>query len=229
MGFEQDIAQLVTASSDVTGIVDTHLNGFESRVAVAEGKVDQYMVNPLLERSHYRLTKNQRLLGTDGSVPDGWSAAPNVTFKLIHTVSANTPWADRPEVEKEIMVAMGLEGHQYLMWSFNIWQVDWTEIGQYHYTLFQKINTSGLVTVAAMTKIISGHAHQSWLTGAGSEWKLTGEVGYRNNLGYTHIHPNKSSDAGSFQFALPAAVAGHVRIDQNKWGLYPYIGDTQND
>lgn len=228
MAFEQDITELVKASDRLTGIVDGKIAEIDGRVSQAQTQVSGYIAGARGEAPFYRLTKNQTLTGTSGSVPSFWSSGAGITYTLVQSVNTGIEWLDRTAEEQALLQAMGRGGIKHFYRNFNIWRMDWTEV-DHLYTMYQQINLSTPSTTAAMTKLLSGHIDGFWADGATSEWKLTGRYNGYANLAYTHIHPNRRTPTGSMLFALPATVAGHVPLDANTWGEYPYIGDTQND
>ncbi len=228
MAFEQDITALVTATDQLTGVVDNKIGEIDSRVTQAEGQVNAYIANARTELPFYRLTKNQVLSGTDQSIPSYWRSGAGMTFTLIQSVNTGIEWADRTPEEQSLLTAMGKSGIKHIYQNFNIWRMDWIS-AEPIYTMYQRINMSTPSTTAAMTKLLSGIIDGHWANGVTSEWKLTGSYHGRDNLSYRHPHPYKRSETGSLLFALPATVAGHVPLDANVWGTFPYIGDNQND
>ncbi|MFT4925638.1 MAG: hypothetical protein ACI8WB_001731 [Phenylobacterium sp.] len=228
MGFEQDIAALVTANDDLTAVVDDQIEAIGARVTLGEQQVITVIDTARGEMPFYRLTRNQRLLGTDQHIPDDWNSGAGTTYTLVQLVAADKIWADRTVEERELLTAMGKEGLRYIPISFNMWRMDWTTKDTAH-TMHQHVNVSTPSTLAGMTKMLSGAIGAYWANGATNKWTLSGQaIGSWPN-GYTYCHPVKQSTSGSMLFALPAAIVGNVPLDPTKWGIFPYIGDTQHD
>ncbi|MFT4925643.1 MAG: hypothetical protein ACI8WB_001736 [Phenylobacterium sp.] len=230
MAFEQDVAELVTASDNLTGMINTQLNGINTRLAQAEGLANSFAANVERNKPIYRLSKNQILEGTTGSVPDFWLSGSGVTYTLVQKVEHQKEWADRTAEERELLTAMGREGLRYLHMEFNIWRMDWVPT-DVTFTLYQRGYSSGPVTIAGMTKLLSGSTDGFWAAGATNEWKLTGQTYMPEPYGYIHTHPVKEKDSsGSMLFALPALIAGIMPLDDARtWWTFPYLGDEQSN
>ncbi len=100
MAFEQDITELVQASDRLTGMVESKISDIDAKVTQAQNQVNEYVNNARGEMPFYRLSKNQILAGTTGSVPDFWSTGRGTTFTLVQTVKTNVEWADRTPEEQ---------------------------------------------------------------------------------------------------------------------------------
>lgn len=228
MAFEQDITTLVHQSDRLTDAVAEQIGHIDARVKQAEDEADTYIKNARSELPFYRLSVNQVLNGTTGHVPDGWNSGAGVTYTLIQEVKTNTLWKDRTPMEQELLTAMGRENEQFIYHAFNIWRMDWAAGADPH-TLFQQVNGATPITVAAMTKLLSGKIYANWAEGATDEWKLTGIYYGLAPHRYLHIHPYRLSGEGSMLFCLPAALAGYHPLTADLWSMFPYIGGTQND
>ncbi len=225
----KNAAQDQTAASQaLSDEVSGKVAEINSVVSGARQDIDNFISGERSNYPFYRLTKNQSLEGVDGSVPDHWSSASDVTYTLVQTVLDNVAWGDRTDEEKELLDILGGAGVQYTKSNFNIWRMDWTSIAPEH-TLYQKVNHSVGITVCALTKVLSGSISNYWATGSVvGEWKVSGMYIPKSNLGYVHCHPQRLSETGSMLFALPACVAGRVPFESGMWGDYPYIGDGQD-
>ncbi len=229
MAFEQDLNELVAASDRVNGLVSSKLNGYDSRVTAAQAKVSNYISTEDAYKQFYRLSKNDVLAGVSGNVPDFWFSSDAFTYTLVQEVQTAKAWDDRTEEERDLLRAMSRQGTYYIYRNFNIWRMDWTPTQNYH-ALYQRVNNAIASTVGAMTKLLSGSIEHNWAHGATNAWKLTGyHLDPSRNDYIHHMHPVRTSDYGSMLFALPAAIAGHVRLDASYWGTFPYIGDQQDD
>lgn len=228
MAFEQDITELVQASDRLTGVVEGKISDIDSKVQQAQTQVDDYIATARGETPYYRISKNQALAGTDGHVPDFWHSGEGITYTLVQSVNDSVDWVDRTPEEQELLTAMNSTNTRYVSVPFNIWRMDWT-LADHTHTLYQRVNAPVPITVAAMTKLISGSTYASWAQGVTNEWTLTGVHEGLTPHRYSHIHPYRTSATGSMLFALPAAIAGHIPLDAKNWSLFPYIGDTQND
>lgn len=177
-----------------------------------------------------RLTKNQALLGNSGGLPTGWAAHPNCTFENVCNIGSANPDSRHP-IAQELLSLIGIKDVFHFGRGFNIWRISWP--ANTPYLMYQAVITSNyLTTVAAYTKLESGAIGGAWAEGATNEWRLTGmQVG--GNMAHTYymIHPVALyPTAGALLMALPAAVIGRADInDQQRWALYPYVGDTQYD
>lgn len=227
MALEQELHALLQANDKVTGLVNGKVANIDNRILSGQQNINDFITNGKREAPHYRLSKNQRLMGTSGSVPNQWISGDNVTYTLIQNVDVSTVWADRTAIEKELLTAMGRENERYVYRDFNIWQMDWTSASHTH-TLYQTVNGSNHLTIAAMTKVLSGGITGYWAEGATNEWKLTGYHYNPTIHRYHSIHPHRQTETGSMLFALPAAITGHLPLEAELWSIFAYIGDTQN-
>ena len=221
------------SSNNLTTVVDGKIQNIDQRVDQrvdqSQVQVDGFISNARKEFPFYRITKNQLLTGTTGSVPSHWSSGGGTSFTLVQSVNTGTLWENRTAEEQALLTAIGRSGVQHFLRNFNIWKMEWSTPTPSH-TMYQQVNLSTITTVAAMVKLLSGSLSGHWAQGAVlNEWKLTGSHYGRTNLAYTHCHPYRGSPTGSILFALPACVTGHVPIEDGVWGEFPYIGDTQND
>ncbi|MFT4925644.1 MAG: hypothetical protein ACI8WB_001737 [Phenylobacterium sp.] len=229
MAIEQDIAQKVAVNDNLTVTLNNKLNEIDTRVAQAKAAIDAASDLALKNSFPYRLSRNQRLLLTAGTVPDFWSSGAGITYTQMQTIEIVTPWVDRTELEKELLVAMGRDGLGYSYVSFNIWRMQWSTLDVAdRSTLFQQVNASTAVTVAAMTKLISGTVTGHWAEGITTQWSLTGQHFPPNEHGYIHMNPHRHSTSGELLFALPAVIAGEKALVARDWWTFPYIGDDQN-
>lgn len=226
MALEQQIADLATASNALTTEVVGKMGAIDAKVAAKELEVDNYLATARDEAPFFRMSRNQVLRGI-GAVPDFWSAPAGVVLTRVFTVTTGILWANRTLEEQAILTAMGLADAVYINGAFDVWRMSWTSNAPTAHALHQYIPTSVALTIGAMVKLESGAINGFWAEGAiAGQWVNTGIHYPLTNLRYANIHPMRMSAAGSMLFALPAAVTGHVPLGQNKWGKFPYIGDT---
>lgn len=228
MALEQDILTRTQANDTLVTTLNGKTAQINTKVAQSQTQVSDFVLPHREQSSFYRLSKNQSLDGTTGSVPNFWGSGTNVTYTKVQDVVSGIAWNTRTEEEKALLTAMGQENVVHYFKNFSIWRMDWT-LDDHGVTLYQNINGGVATTIAAMTKLLSGSISNYWAHGATNQWKLTGEHSAATPYGYHNIHPIRQSPTGSMLFALPAALAGWHPLDARKWGFFPYIGDTQND
>lgn len=231
MAFEQDLVAKAAANGALAVTVNGKHAEYSTKMAQSLSQINNTIYPARNKAPYYRLTKNQLLTGTSGSVPTGWSTHPDCTFTLVQSVVETTEWNDRTEDERELLTLMGRTGEKNYFDTFNIWRMDWvdSDIDNYSYTMYQGVNGSTAVSVAAFTKILSGDIVGYWADGATNQWKLTGNYYGFNKHRYHHIHAHRQTPIGSVLIALPAAITGFINFDPKTWGQFPYIGETQND
>ncbi|MFT4925642.1 MAG: hypothetical protein ACI8WB_001735 [Phenylobacterium sp.] len=230
MAFEQDITQLVRSSDHLTELTDSTIDAIHARMILAEQEIEAHIHQAKLKMPFYRLSRNQTLtsVGAAGSPPDYWASGSGVTYTVVDTVKHHVDWVDRSPMQQELLTAMGRKNLRYVFVEFHIWRIDWVDDPRTE-LLYQQVALSTPVTVAAMTKMLSGSCTSFLAHGATNEWGLSGVyMAPNNDWGYEMIHPIKQSGSGSMLIALPAAVAGDVPLDAKNWWTFPYIGSSQN-
>ncbi len=231
MAFEQDLMAKTQANESLTSQVLGKVAGIDAKMSTTGEQINQVVYDVREKSPYYRLSKNQRLTGTTGSVPDHWLSNSGCTYTLVQSVVDSTAWADRTNEERELLTAMGRAEQAYVYDEFHIWRLDWVmdENDANPFTLYQAVNGVNAVSVAAFTKILSGDIDGQWANGATNQWQLTGShLGFTQHK-YHHIHGYPKTPTGSVLLALPAAIAGYINFDPKTWGVFPYIGDGQND
>ena len=216
----ENVGLLITAVNALKNYFEEIRGSVDAKVAAAKSQIDTYIAGARGEMPFYRMTKNQRLLGTNGSVPEHWSSGSGITYTLVETVRGNIPWADRTALEKEVLTAMGCAGTRYLWQDFKVWRMAWSSNSP-TYTMYQQMPSHVTSTAIAVCKVESGSISGHWAEGATTEWKITGQVYGRGVHMYTHCHPIKGSVSGSLLFALPCVIAGKHHF--NNHGIYPLL------
>ncbi|WMN59266.1 hypothetical protein NI389_13760 [Pseudoalteromonas xiamenensis] len=248
MALEQDIANLIDASNNLTTIVDNKIQSIDARVKEAKTQVDGYInqVNGFInsqraKQSHFRLTKNQALIpNADNSFPLHWSSGYVKSAKLVETVSTGVEANARSPLAREFLRAINSDT-QYFAGSFNIWELEYQpnrggeQKNLYAYLMYQYFRRPTEVTVGAIVKHIKGVVPNSyWCQGlkANEEAKLCGMyIGADSRNTYSHCHPyvagegRPETETGIIQVALPAVVTGDVPLDK-AWGQFAYLGDA---
>jgi len=214
------MANLIAGYTDLKQYFEGIRGSIDAKVAEMRSKVDAYIVGARGEMPFYRMTKNQRLNGTSGSVPEHWSSGSGITYTLVETVRGNIPWEDRTALEKDVLTAMGCAGTRYLWQDFKVWRMAWSSNSP-TYTMYQQMPSHVTSTAIAVCKVENGTINGHWAEGATTEWKITGQVYGRGGHMYTHCHPIKGSVSGSVLFALPCVIAGKHHF--NNHGIYPYL------
>ena len=214
------MASLIAGYTDLKQYFEGIRGSIDAKVVAAKSQIDTYVAGARGEMPFYRLTKNQRLNGTSGSVPEHWSSGSGITYTLVETVRGNIPWEDRTELEKDVLTAMGCAGTRYLWKDFKVWRMAWSSNSP-PYTMYQQMPSHVISTTMAVCKVESGSISGHWADGATSEWKITGQVYGRGRHMYTHCHPYKGTPSGSVLFALPCVIAGKHHF--NNHGIYPYL------
>lgn len=222
--------QAVVALQAAADAYHNKIGHINQRVTTAEAEIDQFITDARHEIPNIRISKNQTLAGA-GNIPDYWLAHHDMNFELVETVKADAAWETRSQLEKDVLSTLGLSSHYGRQWitrSFNVWRMTWSRMqddGGYRHTLYQKVSAPGLITVAALTKLVSGSLTGAyWAHGAGSDWAITGGHYEQTPNAYHFIHPYRASETGELLFALPGAVMGHVSFAD--WWLYPYVPST---
>ncbi|WP_462150857.1 hypothetical protein [Pseudoalteromonas xiamenensis] len=249
MALEQDIANLIDASNNLTTIVDNKIQSIDARVLEARKQVDGYInqVNGFIntnraKQAHIRLTANQALIpNPEKTFPLHWSSGYVKSAKLIETVSTGVEAAERSPLAREFLRAISSDT-KYFAGSFHIWELEYSpnrggeqkELDAY--LMYQYFRRPTDVTIGAIVKHIKGLVPKSWWCEglrANEEAKLCGvflPAGSRNS--YSHCHPYVSgkglpeTETGIIQVALPAVVMGDIPLDSKSWGQFAYLGSA---
>ncbi len=246
MALEQDIAELVTASNNLTEIVDDKIQQInqvtEQTQAELKAKIDSFIAASRDKQSHFRLTRNQVLTpNTASTMPEFWSGGFVKTAKLIETVTTDVVANQRTPLAREFLQAINSD-RQYFAGSFNIWELEYypnqrgDDINSNAYIMYQYFRSSNYYTVGAIVKHIKGIVPNSfWCHGleANKPAKL---CGYNASLGgrnfYSLCHPyvpgggRPETETGIIQVALPAVVTGDVDLSNGDWGQFAYLGSA---
>lgn len=223
---QTNVAALTTAADNLTQEVIGKMRTIDARVATKEQEIDSFIASARNEIPNLRITKNQTLDGPADSIPNHWFAHSDMKFERVGTVRSGIEWSARTPLEQEILTALGYSGIEHFTRSFHVYRMTWEQLSSAGsgYTLYQQFSAPGLITVAAVTKLVSGEIDHFWTKGATNKWKITGVKFSLGRLDYSHCHPYRQSQTGEILFALPACVMGD--IDLAHWGLFPYLPST---
>ncbi|WDE04686.1 hypothetical protein SG34_025710 [Thalassomonas viridans] len=238
MALEQDIAELVQASNNLTGVVDNKMQSIDARIASKEAEVDNYLASARGENAIYRQTKNQ-FGNLTGDSLDYFAKNGGITISVSHyrSIVSGTVWASRDAEEQEILTKMGRHGVQHFQPEIRVMKMAWSgydSTKHSSYTMFPSPigNNSTYCTVASYAKLLSGDIGGQWLQGVNNEWGLCGTHYAVQQGRYLHAHPYAYSPSGEVLFIWPAIVSGRVPLDREnpKWGYYPSLsGDNAFD
>jgi len=238
MTIEQNIAELVQASNNLTGVVDGKIQDIDKKVTAAENSVNSFVANARDEYPIYRQTKNQYGNLTDTSL-DFFSKNSqfNIDISLYREIHSNVEWALRDAEEKEIMTAMGVAGVKHFQPTIRVMKMVWSgfDAGNHStHSIFPNPigNGSCAVTIASYAKLISGSISGWWLAGVNDVWGLCGTNRKGAQGRYLHAHPYVSTPFGEVLFIWAGIVSGHVPLDRDapKWGYWPSMsGDSPFD
>lgn len=235
MSLESSIADLVRASTELTGTVRGKSAEIDSKVAAKMAELDSWRSVARWELPFHRITKNQFGNMLNGALL-GWSvdAGTAVTVAVKRDIVSGVAWGSRDPEEVAILTAMGMAGvRDFSPGIIRVLSLTWSKNPGVPNTLlpFQVLPMRHDVTVASYARLISGAVDGSYLSGISAVWKQCGtHFGHSHGGGYAHIHPVASTDAGSLELILPAAVAGHYPLDPSSptWGWFDHRSAVTN-
>lgn len=254
MSLEQEIAGLSKSTRDLQGTVleqlpkiDEALAGQERRVGEMRADVDGYIASARGEQSHFRLTKNQKLIpNAAGDFPAHWVRGYIKSARVAETVKTGVDPHSRSELAREFLRAVKSDA-KYFAGSFDIWELELRPhrndaAKTQSYGLYQYFRFAGDCTAGAIVKHVSGVVPHAWFYNglkAGEVAKVCtmhmnwGSAGYRNS--YSHCHGYVNNPTGDYEtdtttvlIALPAIVSGRVP-EGTGWGQFPLIGAKDAD
>lgn len=229
MSLEQDIANLVAASNELTSTVSNKIVDINNKVQQAQSEFADFIKEARSEYAIARQSKNQfgTITGTDLDF-FAKNSRFNIEISLYREITSGIPWNDRDAEEQEILRAMGRLGVQHFQPNIRIMKMVWSGANpseNANYTIFPNpiLASSSMVTVASYARLISGSINGYWLQGVNSEWGVCGAHFYPKAGRYIHAHPGVTSEAGEVHFIWAAGVSGYVPLDRNnpQWGYYP--------
>ncbi|MCS3806683.1 hypothetical protein HNO92_004292 [Chromobacterium alkanivorans] len=235
MSLESSIADLVRASTELTGTVRGKSAEIDGKVAAKIAELDNWRSTARWELPFHRVTKNQFGNILNGALL-GWSvdAGTTVTVAVKRDIVSGVAWGSRDPEEVAILTAMGMTGvRDFWPGIIRVLSLTWSKNPGTPNALlpFQVLPMRQGVTVASYARLISGAVDGSYLSGISSTWKQCGAyIGQYHGGGYAHIHPIASTDTGSIELILPAAVAGRYPVDHSNpsWGWFDHRSAVAN-
>jgi hypothetical protein len=240
-----NLAALVAQGQSLLDLVKGgHITKLEADSAAKLGEVDLALAAKIAQANadvvaatapingkipHLKLTRNQELLISTGSIPDNVNVSLGVVVSLVGYIDAVASLRGAGE----LLLLSGIEAdikqqfadfdigkdRNYIA-GFNIVQIDWDITGLSDDWLFsidsakldsQKFSVAGDFAWASFVKVNSGVLRSGGFTGSSEvgAWRFGSEKTNRSGFGridYASIHAN--SQVGSFLLALPVVVSG---------------------
>jgi len=239
MTIEQNIAELVQASNNLTGVVDGKIQEIDSKVASAEQKFnglnDALISNLGFVALNYNSdfldvhTLAENALGIENTYPIGMGVnkGRNDCFRAetISVVSGSDPSSRDVDV-KELLTFMGIGSALHFSSSFNILKLtvldaSFMDLGGYDiYIPQQHVKRSPNASFMAYIKSVGD---MRWRGAVNNEWLQIVDHHSTDNPGsYTHIDINfKNAKVGDmFYLALPTITVGHFPKSKKHGNLY---------
>jgi len=238
MTIEQNIAELVQASNNLTGVVDGKVQEIDEKIEQAGKKYQALMAGIQSDFPFYRLTKNQELkinggliVGTSGT-PDGWvNRSPGIhTCELVASTETGVEPADKDPIIQAMWRDIKGGVPKYNNPNFAVARVS-TAVdaapgdAKVFYSIYQGPIPNGVpMTFGAWIKVEKGDVR--FLSSSDNDVVpndgLWHEITRHYNMingGASYIHgPHLYIQPGaSCLIALPGAVAG--KIPEGKWGF----------
>lgn len=239
MTIEQNIAELVQASNNLTGVVDGKIQEIDSKVASAEQKFEGLNNELISNLGFVALNYNsdfldvhtlaENALGIENTYPIGMGVGGgrNDCFRseIISVVSGTDPSSRDVDV-KELLNFMGIGSSLHFSRSFNILKLtvlDSSFIESSGYDFFipeQHIKRSPSASFMAYIKSVGDI---KWRGASNHEWQQIVDHHSTDNPGsYAHVDINfQNAKVGDmFYLALPSITVGHFPKSKKHGNLY---------
>lgn len=238
MSLETQIAALVAASNNLTGAVSGKLGEIDQALVDA-GQAYAAQLNDLKARlPRLAVTQNMMMVDADSSgLPDNWGMHSEVTASHVQTIASESQGAGRPSIAvafldaieadvKEIFPDFNMRTSDYYRTLFNVWQFQWSQrrvvnatylsypfVGDLGVSGATALPMNSYVTLGAFVRVLEGDIAGSWATGRRpGKWSWCSAViePLKAFGSYTHLLPDRLTDAGVVQVALAGACTGVV-------------------
>jgi len=237
MTIEQNIAELVQASNNLTGVVDGKVQEIDSNILELKTKADNFIDSARGEISHVLLSRNQIMEPTvNGAAIKGFSTIGLASFEVIKEATIHaTESSDIDHTGHGYAADFRKNVHGgYVNGSFYLLRLKWTRGTTSHPARIDNNWNNGYqqgaLTSGCYLKILSGDISGGMqpIHEFGNDWHFYGMRQGVNSLNEAfrgeHSKLSLSSlpgGSGEMLICLFGTVSGVVNYEKKTWGLYP--------
>ena len=237
MTIEQNIAELVQASNNLTGVVDGKIQEIDSKVVESKTKVDDFIASARGELSHVLLSRNQMMEPTtNGDGIKGFSTIGLDSFEVIKEATIHgSAVHDVDHTGNGYAADFRQNVHSdYVNGSFHLLRLKWKRGTSSHPARFDdnwgQGYQQGALSTGCYLRILSGDIGGGMkpIHEFGNDWYFYGTRQGVNSLNEAfraeHTKLALSSlpgGTGEMLICLFGTVSGVVNYEKKTWGLYP--------
>jgi hypothetical protein len=241
---EQQLAAVVSAANNLTGVVTGKIGEIDRALEVAQQTYREQLASLNRRLPRLAITKNFTMVpDADGNLVDGWGIHQQVTTTKLRTITNHSEAAGRPQADVDFMRKVqadvqeqfpdfNIQATEFWRNAIYVWQMKWSENTGSPWLAFpasvdsSKIGGGGTVllnstlTMGAFVRVVEGEISGAWSKGAEKgkwrwcSWTILPTGGFGQ---YTLIHPMRVTAGGVVEVMLAGACSGVVTHPAD-WG-----------
>jgi sulfur carrier protein ThiS len=234
---EQQLAAVVSAANNLTGVVTGKIGEIDRALEVAQQTYREQLASLNQRLPRLAITKNFTMVpDANGNLVDGWDVHQQVTTTKLRSIVATSQSAGRPQADVDFMREVqadvreqfpDFEIHAADFWRnpIHVWQMKWSDnLGSPWLAFPHSIDAArpsgggtlllnSMLTMGAFVRVVEGEIRGTWATGAESgKWRWCSlAIQPAGVFGqYMIMHPERVSVGGTVEVMLAGACTGVV-------------------
>jgi hypothetical protein len=234
---EQQLAAVVSAANNLTGVVTGKIGEIDRALEVAQRTYREQIASLDQRLPRLALTQNFSMApDATGNLIEGWDIHQQVTTTKLRTVTSASQKAGRPSADVDFMQQVqadvreqfpdfDIRAAEYWRNGIHVWQMKWTDNTVSAWLAYPRSVDDGklsggrpllmnsTVTIGAFVRLIDGEISGAWSTGAEKgKWRWCSVVMQPTRMfgHYWVIHPMCFTANGVVEVMLAGACTGVV-------------------
>lgn len=238
MSTEQQLAAVVSAANNLTGVVTGKIGEIDKALEAAQRTYREQIASLDQRLPRLALTQNFSMApDATGNLIEGWDIHQQVTTKKLRAITTLSQEAGRPQADIDFMRQVqadvreqfpdfDIRASEYWRNVIHVWQMKWSSnTGGAAWLAYPRSVDDGKVsggrplilnsslTIGAFVRIVSGEVNNAWCTGAEKgKWRWCSVVMQPTRMfgHYWFIHPMCITADGEVEVMLAGACTGVV-------------------
>lgn len=237
MSTEQQLAAVVSAANNLTGVVTGKIGEIDKALEAAQRTYREQIASLNQSLPRLAITKNFTMVpDVNGNLSDGWGIHQQVTTTKLRAITNRSQVAGRPQEDVDFMRQVqadvreqfpdfNIQATEYWRNDIYVWQMKWSENSGSPWLAFpgsvDSSKTSGggtmllnsTLTMGAFIRVVEGEVSGAWSKGAEKgkwrwcSWVIPPTGGFGQ---YIVGHPMRTTASGVVEVMLVGACSGVV-------------------